>query len=114
VSEGGAPASLLLEHDLFGKPVPTFPGHALQCFPDILDHSVIPYVRKAPSILVLAHVLVGEPDPTSPGHALGNQPARRFGKIRIGLDRHGIAERLQLRIGNLMKPHPQLQNGHRQ
>jgi len=38
----------LFEHDLFGKPVSTFPDHALQRFPVISDHSVIQYDRNAP------------------------------------------------------------------
>jgi hypothetical protein len=56
---------------LFGKLDSTFPDHALQRFPFILDHSVIEDERETPSIPLLAHVLVGEPDSTSPGHALG-------------------------------------------
>jgi predicted choloylglycine hydrolase len=43
---------------------------ALQRFPFIWDHLVIPYERETPSIPQLTHVLVGEPDATSPGHAL--------------------------------------------
>jgi hypothetical protein len=39
-----------LAHALFGKPVPTFPGHAR----------------------ALAHVLFGKPMPTFPGHARAN------------------------------------------
>jgi len=31
------PLYLLFEHDLFGKPVPTFPDHALEAFSSEVD-----------------------------------------------------------------------------
>jgi hypothetical protein len=55
-----------LSHVLFGKPVSTFPGHAL--------------------ISLLSHVHFGKPVSTFPGHAL--RPLRQRERIPIGAQQY--------------------------
>jgi hypothetical protein len=53
---------------------------------------------------------LGEAGPPGSGKA----GARSLGNIRIvvALRHHGIAQGLQFLIGDLMEPHPKLENGH--
>ncbi|HLH11453.1 MAG TPA: DNA polymerase III subunit delta [Methylovirgula sp.] len=58
---------LLFEHDLVGKPVPTFPDHGL-----LFEHDLVgkPASTFPDHGLLFEHDLVGKPVPTFPDHAL--------------------------------------------
>src|SRR5258708_25792426 len=64
----------LSEHDLLGKPVPTFPDHALL----LSEHD--PFGKPVPTfpdhaLLLSEHDLLGKPVPTFPDHALDAERA---------------------------------------
>src|SRR5262245_45835346 len=114
-------------HVLIGKPVPTFPGHALllrmslsenrfPLFRDMRCFCACPY-RKTGShfsgtCAASAHVLIGKPVPTFPGHALMHAFSTEM--IRMGACADGntgnrdiTAPRLQyLPRGRELRPTP--------
>src|SRR5258705_11983828 len=92
--ESSARSILLFERDLFGKPVPTFPDHALEPFFDrFLDGN-----RYPPPDLVRGHASLENALLSAPS-GTGSHASRRPGHVRVPLVRriHRLASRHRCR-----------------